>query len=40
VIPQHDRRELEKLMARFEGMDYRNRYLQPMDGPNLKSNTE
>ena len=40
MIPQHDRRELEKLMARFEGMDYRNRYLQPMDGPNLKSNTE
>jgi 7-carboxy-7-deazaguanine synthase len=40
VIPQHDHQQLEKLMARFEGMDYRNRFLQPMDGPNLKSNTE
>ena len=40
VIPQNDLRALEKLMARFEGMDYRNRFLQPMDGPNLKGNTE
>lgn len=40
VIPQNDHQQLEKLMARFEGMDYRNRFLQPMDGPNLKSNTE
>jgi 7-carboxy-7-deazaguanine synthase len=40
VIPQNDHQPLEKLMARFEGMDYRNRFLQPMDGPNLKSNTE
>jgi len=40
VIPQNDHRELEKLMARFEKMDYRNRFLQPMDGSNLKSNTE
>jgi 7-carboxy-7-deazaguanine synthase (Cx14CxxC type) len=40
VIPQNDHQELEKLMARFEGMDYRNRFLQPMDGPALKSNTE
>ena len=40
VIPQKDHQPLEKLMARFEGMDYRNRFLQPMDGPNLKSNTE
>jgi 7-carboxy-7-deazaguanine synthase (Cx14CxxC type) len=40
VIPQNDHQPLEKLMARFEGMDYRNRYLQPMDGPSLKSNTE
>ena len=39
VIPQNDHQELEKLMARFEGMDYRNRFLQPMDGPALKSNT-
>jgi 7-carboxy-7-deazaguanine synthase (Cx14CxxC type) len=40
VIPQNDHHQLEKLMARFEGMDYRNRFLQPMDGPSLKSNTE
>lgn len=40
VIPQNDHQALEKIMARFEGMDYRNRFLQPMDGKNLKSNTE
>jgi 7-carboxy-7-deazaguanine synthase len=40
VIPQNDHQQLEKLMARFEGMDYRNRFLQPMDGQNLKNNTE
>ena len=40
VVPQAGHDSLEKLMARFEKMDYRNRFLQPMDGPNLKSNTE
>jgi len=40
VIPQLGHDPLEKLLARFEGMDYRNRFLQPMDGPNLKRNTE
>lgn len=40
VVPQNNHQQLEKLMARFEGMDYRNRFLQPMDGPSLKSNTE
>ena len=40
VIPQEGHDPLEKLLARFEKMDYRNRYLQPMDGPNLKMNTE
>lgn len=40
VVPQVSHQSLEKLMARFEGMDYRNRFLQPMDGPNQKSNTE
>jgi len=40
VIPQEGRDSLEKLLARFEKMDYRNRFLQPMDGPNLKMNTE
>ena len=40
VIPQEGHDPLEKLLARFEKMDYRNRFLQPMDGPNLKMNTE
>ena len=40
VIPQQDHADLEKIMARFEKMDYRNRFLQPMDGPGQKSNTE
>jgi len=39
VIPQEGHDSLEKLLARFEKMDYRNRFLQPMDGPNLKMNT-
>ena len=40
VIPQEGQDSLEKLLARFEKMDYRNRFLQPMDGPNIKINTE
>ena len=40
VIPQVGHNALEKLMSRFEKMDYRNRFLQPMDGPELKTNTE
>jgi hypothetical protein len=40
VVPQVGHDSVEKWMARFEKMDYRNRFLQPMDGPNLKSNTE
>jgi len=40
VIPQLGHDSLEKLLARFEKMDYRNRFLQPMDGPDLISNTE
>ena len=40
VVPQVGHDALEKLMSRFEKMDYRNRFLQPMDGPDLKSNTE
>ena len=40
VVPQVNHDSLEKLMARFEKMDYRNRFLQPMDGVNLKDNTE
>ena len=40
VVPQEGHDSVEQLMARFEKMDYRNRFLQPMDGPNLKTNTE
>ena len=40
VVPQPNHSALETLLARFEKMDYRHRYLQPMDGPDLKSNTE
>jgi len=40
VVPQANHESLEKLMARFERMDYRNRFLQPMDGVNLKDNTK
>ena len=40
VVPQAGHDPLEKLMSRFEKMDYRNRFLQPMDGPDVKSNTE
>ncbi|SNX29424.1 7-carboxy-7-deazaguanine synthase, Cx14CxxC type [Polynucleobacter meluiroseus] len=39
VIPQSGHQALESLLARFEGMDYRNRFLQPMDGLTLKENT-
>ena len=40
VIPQGAHDNLPALMDRFEKMDYRNRFLQPMDGPNLKGNIE
>ena len=40
VIPQEGQDSLERLLARFEKMDYRNRFLQPMDGVNLKINTQ
>lgn len=38
VIPQVGESDLGVLMARFEKMDYPNRFLQPMDGPNLRDN--
>ena len=38
VIPQQGHVSLESLLARFEKMDYRNRFLQAMDGPNLQEN--
>ena len=40
VIPQATHDNLSALMDRFEKMDYRNRFLQPMDGANLKDNIE
>lgn len=39
VIPQVGHGHLENLLARFERMDYRNRFLQAMDGPNLEENS-
>ena len=38
VIPQAGHNSLETLLARFEKMDYRNRFLQAMDGPDLQEN--
>ena len=38
VIPQIGHTSLETLLARFEKMDYRNRFLQAMDGPQLQEN--
>lgn len=38
VIPQQGHIAIETLLARFEKMDYRNRFLQAMDGPNLQEN--
>jgi 7-carboxy-7-deazaguanine synthase (Cx14CxxC type) len=38
VIPQQGHGSIETILARFEKMDYRNRFLQAMDGPNLEEN--
>jgi 7-carboxy-7-deazaguanine synthase (Cx14CxxC type) len=38
VIPQQGHGSVETLLARFEKMDYRNRFLQAMDGPSLQEN--
>ena len=40
VIPQSGHQNLENLLARFEKMDYRHRYLQRMDGAQLAENTQ
>jgi 7-carboxy-7-deazaguanine synthase (Cx14CxxC type) len=40
VVPQSGHQSLEALLARFEKMDYRHRFLQPMDGADLPKNTE
>ena len=38
VIPQQGHADIEKLLARYEKMDYRNRFLQAMDGPLQQEN--
>jgi 7-carboxy-7-deazaguanine synthase (Cx14CxxC type) len=40
VVPQSGHHPLETVLARFEKMDYRHRFLQPMDGIDLSKNTE
>ena len=39
VLPQTEHQPIEITLHRFEGMDFRHRYLQPMDGPQLRENT-
>ena len=39
VVPQIEHQPIETTLHRFESMDFRHRYLQPMDGPNLSENT-
>ena len=39
VVPQTEHQPIEITLHRFEGMDFRHRYLQPMDGPQLRENT-
>ena len=39
VVPQREYQPIEASLHRFEGMDFRHRYLQPMDGPQLRENT-
>ena len=39
VVPQTEYQPIEITLHRFEGMDFRHRYLQPMDGPQLRENT-
>ncbi len=38
VIPQVGHDSIDSLLGRFEKMDYQNRFLQAMDGPNLQEN--
>lgn len=39
VVPQVEHQPIDTILHRFEGMDFRYRYLQAMDGPNLRENT-
>lgn len=38
VVPQAEHQPIESVLQRFEAMDFRHRYIQAMDGPNLSDN--
>jgi len=38
VVPQAGHQSIESVLRRFEAMDFRHRYIQAMDGPNLSDN--
>ncbi len=38
VVPQTGHQPIESVLQRFEAMDFRHRYIQAMDGPNLSDN--
>ena len=38
VVPQAGHQPIESVLQRFEAMDFRHRYIQAMDGPNLSHN--
>lgn len=38
VVPQAGHQPIESVLLRFEAMDFRHRYIQAMDGPNLSDN--
>ena len=38
VVPQAGHQPIESVLQRFEAMDFRHRYIQAMDGPNLSDN--
>lgn len=38
VVPQVGHQPIESVLHRFEAMDFRHRYIQAMDGPNLSDN--
>jgi len=38
VVPQAGHQPIESVLYRFEAMDFRHRYIQAMDGPNLSDN--
>jgi 7-carboxy-7-deazaguanine synthase (Cx14CxxC type) len=38
VVPQTGHQPIESVLQRFEAMDFRHRYIQAIDGPNLSDN--